>query len=233
MSAAVSKPSALDTLKALANKKPAPQAQSLAAQTQDPALIGAKLNKNTVTLGFDPGFAERVAFGASLKEALEKAESDFKIVQSELRDYGRDKRTLYNDAFKANVTTVCVPYEIDTPTGKEKKVVQVICSNKYSVQKDMVLGHEEKFGPAFDKLFEVERVKKLKPNAEDLIRGILTESGIEGEALDQAMDTLFEEEVKVATTEKFEAESKKVEDPDLRAVLDQAVTRSQPSLKFP
>ena len=166
MSTTAIKTSALDTLKALSQKKPAPQAPTLAAQSQDPAIAGAKLNKNTVQLGYDPSFAERAAYGASLKEALARATADFEIAQAELRDYGRGKRELYNDAFKANATTVCVPYEVDTPTGKEKKVVQVICSNKFSVQKDMVLGNQDKIGVLFDKLFQVDRTKKLKPNAD-------------------------------------------------------------------
>lgn len=228
----VSKPSALDTLKAIAKKSPAPASSSLAAQTNDPAIIGAKRNKNTVTLGFDPTIAESAKRTAELKEALERAEAEFKIDQALMRDYGFSKRCLYNDTYKADVTTVCVPYSVETPTGHETKLVQVICSNKYSVQNETIANNKDSLGEFFDKLFNEDRVKQLKPNAEDLIRGILAEVGLAGEELETAMSSLFEEKVKITTKEHYEQEVKKVPE-EVRSLLDQAVTRSAPGLKFP
>lgn len=224
--------SALDTLRAISKKKPAPGAPELAAQTQDPAIAGAKLNRTTVQLGLDPKFTATAKKAAELDAILKAAEADFKILQSEVRDYGKMKREVYNDAFKANVQTVGIPYEVETPTGLEKKYVQVTCTNRYSVQQEMVFGNREKFGESYFKLFEEERVKTLKPNAEELIRGVLQENGLEGEDLEAAMSSLFEEEIKVKTTDKYEVEAKKVTDEHLVAVLDQAVVRAQPAVKF-
>lgn len=226
------KQSSIETLRALSKKKPAPGAPELAAQTQDPAIAGAKLHRTTVQLGLDQKFTETAKKAAALDSVLKAAEADFKILQSEVRDYGRSKREIYNDAFKAQVQTVAIPYEVETPSGLEKKFVQVTCTNRYSVQKEMVLGNKEKFGEAYFKLFEEERVQKLKPNAEELIRGVLQENGLEGDDLEAAMTSLFEEEVVVKTTDKYEVEAKKVSDDHLAAVLEQAVVRAQPSVKF-
>jgi hypothetical protein len=228
---AATKPNALDILKNLGKKAPAPATSSLAAQVNDPAIAGAKKDKNTVVLGFDPGIADRARYASQLKEALERAEGEFAVAQSEMRDYGGSKRGLYNDTFKANVTTVKVPYTVDTPAGPETRTVAVICSNKYSVQKDVVLGNKDALGASYERLFVEERSKKLKPNAEELIRGVFEQVGLSGDELENAMEQLFEEEVKVKTAEAYEQESKKLP-PDLQTVLAQGVTRSQPGLKF-
>jgi len=230
MSNTPSKPSALDALKNLAKKQPAPAA-AISVQVNDPAIAGAKKDKNTVILGFDPSIAERAKYAAQLKEALDRALADFEVSQGEMRDYGSGKRGLYNDTFKANVTTVKVPYSVDTPTGPEQKFVLVICSNKYSVQKDVVLNNKDALGDAYGRLFVEERAKKLKPNAEELIRGILSEVGLGPDEVETSMQNLFDEEVKVKTTEQYEQESKKLPD-DIKMILDQAVTRAQPGLKF-
>jgi hypothetical protein len=222
---------ALDALRSLAQKKPAEQAPSLTIQVTDPAISGAKRDKNTVKLGVDPNFTERAGYSARLKAALERAQSDFEVIQAELRDYGRDKRKVYNDTYKTNVTTVGVPYKVDSPEGEETRYVQVICSNKYSVQKDAVLANRETIGQQFDRLFSVEETKKLKPNAEKLIRDILIEQGITGETLEAAMDTLLETEQKVTTTEAFEQEAEKLPQ-ETQTLLNQLVTRAQPGLKF-
>ena len=224
------KTSALDALKSLANKKPAPAA-AISVQVNDPAIAGAKKNGSTVTLGSDPSVTDRAKHCAALKEALERAESEFSVLQGEMRDYGLSKRGLYNDTFKANVTTVKVPYSVETPTGPELKTVAVICSNKYSVQKDVVLNNKELLGDSYDRLFIEERSKKLKANAEELIRGILSEVGLGPDEVETSMQNLFDEEIKVKTAENFEQESKKLPDA-VKMVLDQAVTRSQPGLKF-
>lgn len=225
------KPSAVDTLKALSQKKPAPAAAALTTQITDPAIAGAKKTGSTVTLGFDPAISDRAKYCAELKVAVEQATSEFEVLQGEMRDYGIGKRKLYNGTFKANMTTMKVPYTITTPTGPETKTVAVICSNKYSVQKDVVLNNKEALGEAYGRLFLEERTKALKPNAEDLIRGLLKEVGLDDEQVNSSMENLFEETVKVKTTEGFEQEAEKLP-ADVQALLGQAVTRSQPGLKF-
>ena len=162
---------------------------------------------------------------------MERAQGEFEILQSQVRDYGKGKRELYNDAFKADVTTVKVPYEFETPTGLEKAHVSVICSSKYSVAKEMVLNNEEFMGEHFAKLFTVSETKELRPNAEELIRNVFAEVGLTGDDLEGAMAQLFEVKKKVATTDAYEQEAKKVPGP-VKAILDQAVTRAQPGLKF-
>jgi len=236
--AAVTKPSALDALKGLA-KKAAPPTAAIAAQVNDPAIAGAKRDKNTVKLGFDPAVAEVAAHCARLKEALERAESEFKVDQSTLRDYGISKRGVYNDTFKCEVTTVQVPYTTDVPgesddtIAHETKYVQVICSNKYSVQQDIVLGNKDLIGSPFERMFEETTTKSLKPNAEELIRNLLTEvAGISGDDLETTMGELFESKTVIKATDKYESEFKKLPD-SVKLVLEQAVTRSQPALKFP
>lgn len=232
MTQVATKPSALDALRALSQKKPSPGNPALTAQLADPAIAGAKRDKNTVKLGFDPAFAERAAYGAQLKEALDRATADFAIAQAELRDYGREKRRVYNESFKVVITTACVPYSVDSPSGPETRWVQVICSNKYSVKADMVLNNQGTLGDWYEKLFSVETTKKLKPNAEELIRNLFGEMGIAGEELDTAMESLFETESKVSTKEEFEQLQEKAP-VEVRAILEQAVTRSAPGLKFP
>jgi hypothetical protein len=227
------KPSALDALKALSQKKPAPQA-AISVQVNDPAIAGAQKAKGStsvVTLGFDPAFAEKAAQCAGLKEALERAKVEFEVLQGEARDYGASKRELYNDTFKANITTVKVPYEVDTPGGKEKQFVSVICTNKYSVNGEIVRGNKDALGEMYERLFVEEVAKTLKPNAEELVRGILAEVGLKPEEIETSMENLFETTVKVKTTENYEQESKKVPDP-LKLVLGQAVQRQAPGLKF-
>lgn len=225
------KSSSFDALRALAAKKPTAQSPSLTAQVTDPAISGAKRDKNTVKLGHDPDFHERAAYGAKLKAALERATTDFEIVQSELRDYGRDKRKVYNDTFKTSITTVQVPYSVETPEGPETKFVQVICTNKYSVQRDVVLNNLDAIGTWADRLFQTDTVKKLKPNAEELLRGIFGDLGLEGAELESAMESLFETEVKVTTKDDYEVQEAKAPE-EVRSILSQAVTRAQPGLKF-
>lgn len=226
------KSSALDTLRALGQKKPV-AANSIAMQANDPAIAGAKRNKSTVSLGFDPNFADSARTAYDRKMALERAQQEFEASQVACRDYGTSKRKLYNSTFKADVTTVCVPFQVEMPTGHETKYVQVVCTNRYSVQKEMVLNNREEFGEHFDRLFVVRGEKKLRPNAEELIRNLLVETaGLEGEALETAISQLFETEQKVSTTENYETEVEKVPQ-DLQALLEQVVTRAQPALKFP
>ena len=232
MSVSSIKISALDALRALGQKKSVPGSTAIAVQLNDPAIAGAKIDKNVVKLGFDPKFSEVAEMAASLKSALERAESEFATCQSLVREYGYQKRNIYNETFKSNVTTVCVPFTVNTPSGHETEYVQVICSNKYSVKKETVLNNQAILGEHFDRLFTVKEEKKLRPNTEEIVRNLLTETaGLKGEELENAMESLFETEKKISTTENFESEERKLPDA-LRTILKQAVSRSQPGLKF-
>lgn len=240
---AVKKMSALDKLKALSSKKPAegPAEGELLTGLGDPAIANAKRNKNTVTLGLDPKIEEDARTCAGLKAALAEATANFEIFQSKIRDYGKEKREAYNGAFKANVTTVQVPFTVEvaegdgmvaTP-GREERVIQVVCTSKYSVAQDTVLALEDTMGETlFKRLFEKDEKKILKPNAEDLFQSLLEELGIAGEELDVAMESLFETQVKVKATKEYESEVKEAPDA-VRQILDQAVIRQRPGLKFP
>lgn len=220
--------SALAALKALSAKKPAPAGSLAAEQAADPALAGAKRNKSTVTLGVDPAISEDAATCARLRAALDDAAASFAEFQVRIRDYGRAKRERYNELYKAQVTTVEVPY-LD---GQEKRVVQVICSNKYSVAQDSIKGMKSDLGEHYDRLFSEENDKVLRPNAEELLKNLLSELGLSAEDSANAMKVLFEERVKVSAKADYEAEVKKVPD-HIRTILDQAVTRASPGLKFP
>jgi hypothetical protein len=224
---------ALSALKAMTDKKKVPEQSTFATTVNDVAIKGAKRVKNKVRLGLDLEFEGTAKQAAEAKRSLEKAEEAFKIYQGQVRDYGIAKREIWNDTFKANDTTVEIPYEVDTPEGKEEKVIQVICSNKYSVRAETVEQVKGNLGEQYDRLFTETTDKILRPNCVDLMRGILVEAGMGEDEVDAAMDQLFEEKTKISTTAEYEQEVKKLEDEDLKAILDQAVTRSQPSLKFP
>lgn len=236
--------SALDTLKKLANKKTVDDsaaAGALTTQLQDPALAGARRDKNVVRLGFDPAIAPQAQEAAELKAALAEAEARYAMVQVDMRQYGVDKRGLYNDTFKADVTTVAVPYSVEVPAcdesatpGRETRYVSVVCTNRYTAQASTVLQLRDSaaISPVdFGKLFVVEETKKLKPNAEELVRGVLTEAGMEGEVLENAMLALFDTEVKLSVNKDFEKNIKEVDDAT-RTLLAQCVKRVEPSLKF-
>jgi hypothetical protein len=194
-----------------------------------------------VKLGFDPAIAPKAQEAAELKAALDEAEARYAIVQVDMRQYGVEKRALYNDTFKADVTTVAVPYSVEVPAcedsatpGRETRYVSVIATNRYTCQKDTVLGLRTSGAvppTEFGKLFVVEETKKLKPNAEELVRGILAEAGMEGEDLEGAMGTLFDVETKVGVTKDYEKAIKEVDDAT-RTLLAQCVKRVEPSLKY-
>lgn len=229
--------SALDTLKALSQKKPAEQKSALVTQMTDPALAGAQRNKSTVKLGLDPAVTHKAREAAELHERLQEAEVRYAIVQAEIRAYGAEKRELYNKTFKSDVTTVAVPYSVesdsttDTP-GRETRYVSVVCTNRYSVQSTTLLALRDAGSiPQFDELFTTETVRKLKPNAEQLVRGLLEENGIRGEDLENAMDTLFDVETKVSASKDYERRVENVSD-DVRLLLSQCVRRVEPSLKM-
>lgn len=198
-------------------------------------------------LGVDPRFIARAKYAADLRRALDSAEAEFSVAQAEMRDYGVAKRAAYNRAFRANVTTVEVPYcefleelpraSKEEPArhapaqGQELRVVQVICSNKYSVAQDTILQNRDRLGDDFERLFKIEETRTLKPNAQDLLQGVFAELGIEGEQLTTIMEQLFERKVKVSATETYEQEVQRLPD-DVQALLAQMVTRAQPGLKF-
>ena len=230
---AVAPGSALSAIMALGQKKQAPATASTIVQSlTDPAIQGASKKGSIVQLGFDPSIAEKAKNCAALKEALENAESAFAVLQGDMRDYGAGKRVRYNDLFKSDAVTVAVPFEVETPGGIEKKFVQVICTNKYSVQQDIIKGNKDTLGEFYGRLFEETETKTLKPNAEELIRNLLTEMGLTGEQLDNTMDNLREVRVSVKAKESYEQEARSVPEA-VKTILDQGVKRQQPALKFP
>jgi len=225
--------SALSALMALGQKKQAPASSPTIVQSlTDPAIQGATKKGSIVQLGFDPSIAEKAKNCASLKEALENAESAFQTLQGDMRDYGASKRVRYNDLFKSDAVTVSVPYEVETPGGIEKKFVQVICTNKYSVSQELIKNNKEVLGEFYPRLFEETETKTLKPNAEELIRNLLTEMGLTGDQLDNTMDNLREVRVSVKTKDAYETEARSVPEA-IKTILDQGVKRQQPALKFP
>ncbi len=221
-------PSALDVLKGL-GKKP-DQPVSLPAQIGDPAIAGARKVGSGVVLGLDLSITERAAYAAKLKEALDRAEQDWAGVQQEMRDYGASKRIAYNDAYKANITTVKVPYEVETPSGKEVRAVSVVCTNKYSVDQTMITGNKHDLGEAYGRLFDEETVKVLKPNAEDLIRGVLKEAGLSDSEVQSSMEALFETKTRISAKECYEKEV--LEMPiEVQERLGKMVKRQRPAVK--
>lgn len=224
---------ALGKLKALAARKPSEGDRSpLASQISDPAIAGAKRVRNVVELGTDPRISERAELCAAYKAEVDKAVASFATLQTEMRDYGKEKRDAYNDAFKTDVTTVCVPFLVEVPGGQpETRFVQVVCTSRYSVRQDAILNSKEEMGEHYDQLFEETRSQVLKPNAEELLREVLLEAGVDEANLDETMAVLFEENVSVKARPEYEKRSKSVPE-DVAVVLDQAVTRQQPGLNF-
>ena len=218
---------ALDVLKSLSIKKEGSPAAQVAPIQTDPAIAGAKRDKAVVKLGVDPEITEKAAEAASLKDLIDQHTHTFSLYQDSLREYGKDKRDIYNDTFKSDVATVAIPYE----GSGETRYVQVVCSNRYSVQKSIILNNQQELGGWFSKLFNVETTKRLKPDNEALIRNLLGELGLVGEQLEVAMDSLFETEQKVSTVSDYEAVSKAVPE-SVKTILDQAVSRAAPGLKF-
>jgi hypothetical protein len=218
---------ALDVLKSLSIKKDASPAAQVAPVSVDPAIAGAKREKTIVKLGVDSQITDSVTQAVRLKALLDKHQEEFTVHQETLREYGKDKRDLYNDTFKAEVATVAIPYE----ESGETRYVQVVCSNRYSVAKNIILNNQQELGSWFPQLFTVETTKKLKGDSENLIRNLLGELGLAGTELDTAMDSLFETEQKVSTVPGYETISKTVPAP-VKSILDQAVTRASPALKF-
>lgn len=215
--------SALAALKALVQNKPVVVANTQAAV--DPALAGATREKNVVRLGEDPAIKEKAEHAALMKNELEKAQAAFEAIQGEIRDYGKEKRSAFNDHFRTNVTTVAIPYG-------DEKAVQVICANRYSVKKDLILNNQDALGPAFNDLFVVETTKKLRADGEQRLLALLLEVGLDAETSQQILDKLVDVEHTVKTVEDYEQKEKLVTNPGAREVLIQAVSRAAPALKF-
>ncbi len=227
--------SALAFLLALSKREPAPAgAPTIVQSMTDPAMQGASKKGSVVRLGLDPAITERARQGAELKAALDNAQAAFSVVQGDLRAYGADKRQVYNGLFKADAVTMAIPYQVPSPgqpNDVETRYVQAICKNAYSINRDVVLGMRDEIGEHFPRLFEETTTKTLKPNAEELIRNLLLEMGIIGEALDATMDGLRDVHVTVKTREDYEVTVQSVPAP-VRTILDQAVRRHEPGLKF-
>lgn len=225
--------SALSALRALSKKEKVETTSEFASTVNDVAIKGAKRIKTTVHLGLDMEFQGVARKSAEAHQVLERAQSEFEIYQAQVRDYGAAKREIWNDTFKANDTTMAVPYEVEVVNGeKETRHVQVVVTNKYSVRQETVEQVRGDLGDAFPRLFEESVEKVLRPNCAELMKGILKDAGLPDEEIDSAMESLFETKTKIKTTKNYEQEVKKTSSA-LRAILDQAVTRSAPALKFP
>lgn len=215
--------SAIDALKSLIQSKPVDAVKTTAAT--DPALSGATRDKNVVRLGEDPNIKAKAAHAAEMKGILDKAQADFEAIQGEIREYGKQKRSAFNDHFRTNVTTVAIPYGDD-------KAVQVICANRYSVKKDIILNNQGTLGSAVNDLFTIETTRRLKPDGEDLLRRLLVEVGIGPQSVDDVINQLTDVERNVKTVEDYEQKEKLVTNPGVREILTQAVCRAAPALKF-
>lgn len=196
-----------------------------AAPIVDPAISGATREKNVVRLGEDPAIQSKAENAAQLKAALEKAQADFEEIQGEIREYGKGKRDAFNDHFRTNVTTVAIPYGDD-------KAVQVICANRYSVKKDIILNNQDTLGSAMTDLFTVETSRRLKPDGESTLRKLLSEIGIPTESVDHVLNQLTDVEHTVKTVEDYEQKAKLVTNTGVQEILTQAVSRAAPALKF-
>ncbi len=232
------KGSILATLKALANKQQAPANAPVELQMDDPAIAGAKRDKNTAILGLDSSITENAALCAALNAAMKDAEAEYAVTQATIRDYGKKKRDKYNEAFKTDVTSVRIPFvkvvpvdpESSTP-GFETKYVVVTCSHKYSVDGEVVKANKEAFGDSYSRLFVEKETTTLKPNAEEIVRAAFLEMGVGADEIDTIMATLVDKVTEVKASEAFETEAKKVSH-ELTKILEQSVTRSQPAVKI-
>lgn len=228
---------ALAALLALGSKSQAPAGTPTIVQKMtDPAISGAKPKKgsNTVVLlGFDQGFAERAKQTADLHSALEDAEAAFSVLQTECRDYGDQKRIAYNETFNADMVTVCIPYEVETATGKETKYVQAVCTNKYSVQQDVIQGSKEQLGEHYAQLFDESVTSTLKPNAEDLLRNLFVEQfKMNEDQVEATLNNLRDKKTVVKTKDDYEKKSRSLPEA-VRTILDQGVKRQSPGIKIP
>ncbi|MFA5202839.1 MAG: hypothetical protein WC708_00285 [Lentisphaeria bacterium] len=210
--------------------------------TDDPAILGAARKGKTkvVQLGFDPTIANDVVICVDLKGALETAQEQYAALQVKVRDYGKAKHDAYNTAFNADTTTVCIPYKAEVPfdeesetPGFETRYVQVVCSNNYTVASKTALANKTALGTElYGKLFTEKTDEVLKPNAVELIKGILLAAGIKAADLDKAMESLFDKVTSVKVSENYSAEAAKAPE-TAKAILAQIVTRAAPSLRFP
>lgn len=191
----------------------------------DPALSGAVREKNVVRLGEDPSIQSKAEHAAQLKAALEKAQADFEAIQGEIRQYGKEKRDAFNDHFRTNITTVAIPYG-------DEKAVQVICANRYSVKKDIILNNKDALGSTVNDLFTIETTRSLKAKGEDLLRRLLVEVGVQSKDVEFVLNELTEVEHTVKTVEDYEQKAKLVTDNGVQEILAQAVSRASPALKF-
>jgi hypothetical protein len=210
--------------------------------TNDPAILGATRKGKTkvVQLGFDSSITDDVIVCVDLKGVLETAQDQFCSLQAKIRSYGKEKHDAYNAAFNADTTTVCIPYRVEVPLneesetpGFETRYVQVVCSNSYSVAGKTAIANKEALGvELYAKLFTEKKDKVLKPDAVELIRGILLAAGIKSTELDKSMEALFEETVSVKASDNYADEAAKAPEA-AKAILSQIVTRAAPSLRFP
>jgi hypothetical protein len=198
--------------------------------SDDGVVRNATRNRGVVTLGHDSSIQLRARCCAQLKQALINAQMAFDSVQSDLKEYGKQKRDEYNEAFRSNVVTVNVPY---ISSSGNPQFIQVTCTNRYTIDSVVVLNMEKEMdSDLFERLFTKEVKKVLKPNAEQVLRELLSEFGLKDDALNNAFDSLFDTEIEVSTTSVYEDEIKKAPE-EVQKTLAPSVVRVEPSLKFP
>jgi len=226
---------ALEALKSLSKKGSVAKDSSVANEaTTDPAILQAKKDKTVIRLGMDDSVAGTVARAHEVSRALDRLEGEWKVYEGQLRDYGASKRQVWNRLMKDSATTMAVPFKGQDEQGQDTIFyLRVTCTNKYSVNKETALKLKEELGVLYGKLFRETEEKVLKPNVEGVLRGILQEAGLKDDDLEGAMSALFDTEVTVAAQKDYEERLNEVEDESLKNILNMAVVRSAPGLKFP
>lgn len=193
----------------------------------DAAILGSVRERSVVRLASDGPIAKWAALGATLVQKIRNTTAEFEEVQARLRQYGLEKTRAYNSAYKTDISTVSIPYEVEGET----RHVQVVCQNKYSVSKDMILNNRDRLGSWMEKLFRVDRQRKLRPEGEVTIRKILGELGLSSEEVESEMSRMFETEVRILVSDDYES-ARAAAPPDVAEMLDHAVVRQNPSIRY-
>lgn len=224
--------STLTTLRNLNKKNQAVQLDALQTQLSDTAIAGSSRKATVVRLGIDPSIKDIASRVVSLKNELERSEKEFSEMENHIRSYGSVKRDAYNEAFKSDIKTVCIPYIATSENGEtETHYVKVSCSDNFSIKHQEVLAHETVLGSSFSLMFEKSVERRLRPNSIDIVRELLRELGAKEKEVDSMMDTLFEQVTRLSVKSTYEEELKKLPDA-MKQVLSQIVTKAKPSVKY-
>jgi len=207
----------------------------VAPEPPDVALDGATREGDVIVLGRDPAIEERAAEGAALHDAKVAAEKAYEEITPELRAYGTAARDRYNDRFGAKITTVKLPFSDDD--GEERRCA-ITSSRSFKVKTDVILTLKPKLGDAFGELFVETEEEVLKPAVaaafDGVLKGALVEAGVPKvtkKLLAAIHAALFEKRTTVTVVEDYEAKIAAAT-PDLRKMVDHAVTRATPTVKW-